>query len=337
MTGHIVVPRDSGRRPKKFVVEPGVQFCAQTVTKRKAHTPVAYDWMKIIVVSDGDGYVVFNSLDEPQRVRPGSAVVLMPGTPCAIVPDYEVTFTRMFLSLGFMVDKARAAHYPQALDRRGAAILANVELPVTSQVVRLRSGVETVGEWLARLDGLTRARSIRRNWFTAEAIVTATLGEVVPLLRREKGSPWLRRPPDRSRHATLADMTVLRPLTPEIERARRILQATYTARITMAEIAAAVYLSENRFYAAFKDQMGKTPLAYVQSLRVQWMCQLLAGTDMSVGEIERLAGWDSPDAAGRVFKAAVTMSPTRWRQTFAPHIDPADCVLRPSDSLVFEQ
>ncbi|MDR2566160.1 MAG: AraC family transcriptional regulator [Bifidobacteriaceae bacterium] len=330
-------PGAVGRSPKKFVVEPGVQFCAQVVTQRKAHVPVAYDWLKMLVVLEGDGYIVFSDVRRPQRVRAGDVAVLMPGVPCAIVPDWQVKFTRLFLSMGFLVDKTRAAHYPDALDRRAAAILANVELPVAGQVVRLRTDVATVGQWLGRLDEFTRNRSIRRNWLTAEAIVTATLGEVVPLLKREKGSRWPHRLPDRSRRATLADMTVLRPLSPEIEEARRILQTNYTTGMTMAEVAAAVYLSESRFYAAFKDQMGKTPLAYVQSLRVQWMCQLLAGTDMSVGEIGRLAGWDSPDAAGRVFKAAVTMSPTRWRETFAPHIDPADCVLRPLDSLVFEQ
>jgi AraC-like DNA-binding protein len=215
-------------------------------------------------------------------------------------------------------------------------VLASVDFPVPSQVVRLGSqAAGLVGGWMGLLTDLTRRHQVFDRWWSAEAAVTATVGEVLPLLRLEHGRGWPSGLRGLAGRASLADMTVLRPLSEPVRAARALLQEGFTSGLSMDDVARAVCLSPAQFFSSFRSQMGKTPLAYRDSLRVQFMCHLLAGTDLPVGEIKRMAGWDDADTAGRVFKSAVSMSPSAWRAKFGVHLDSG--VVLPADCLVFEQ
>jgi transcriptional regulator GlxA family with amidase domain len=104
-------------------------------------------------------------------------------------------------------------------------------------------------------------------------------------------------------------------------------------------LAGQVCLSRAQLHRLFTDQMGKTPRAYRDGLRVQAMVRLLAETDLPVADVACRAGW-SPDRAATVFKEAVGMTPGTYREMFHRRAgaasDPQDRVMFPADLLVFE-
>ena len=84
-------------------------------------------------------------------------------------------------------------------------------------------------------------------------------------------------------------------------------------KISMAQLAEAVNLSESRAAHVFKEAVGKSPHRYISEVKISNSKTLLLDTDMSVAEISRLVGYDDPLYFSRAFKAIVGASPKKHR------------------------
>ncbi len=85
--------------------------------------------------------------------------------------------------------------------------------------------------------------------------------------------------------------------------------------ISLAEIAAAVFVSEFHFARLFKKLTGTTPHAYLASIRIQRAQKLLAETDLALSEIGARVGYNSQSHFTKIFREATGLTPHNYRES----------------------
>lgn len=105
-------------------------------------------------------------------------------------------------------------------------------------------------------------------------------------------------------------------LAPDDHRIKQMLSyiaAHYAERLRLEDIAAAAYMSPRACGRCFQAQLGTTPFAYLLDYRVQRACELLATSDLPVGEIALQCGFGSSSYFGRVFFEKTGKTPNAYR------------------------
>ena len=92
------------------------------------------------------------------------------------------------------------------------------------------------------------------------------------------------------------------------------IHSRFDAPMSVAEIAAAVNISEREAYRTFKQVLGTTPTLYIQQYRVNVAAQWLLETDRPVTDISMDAGFSSPNYFNRVFRDLMGTSPRQFRR-----------------------
>ena len=98
-----------------------------------------------------------------------------------------------------------------------------------------------------------------------------------------------------------------------LRRAKEFLQASVTRDPSLNEIAAATGLSAYHFLRGFKAATGRTPFQWLQDLRIEMACGLLAATDMPVAQLALEVGFKTQSHFGVVFRRLTGTTPARWR------------------------
>lgn len=75
-------------------------------------------------------------------------------------------------------------------------------------------------------------------------------------------------------------------------------------------------MSRYHFIRTFRAQCGNTPHAYFQSLRMDRARLLLTETDISVGSIAEMLGYNDSFYFSTVFKKSTGLSPRAYRIKF---------------------
>ena len=88
----------------------------------------------------------------------------------------------------------------------------------------------------------------------------------------------------------------------------------YREKITIADLAAATYLSERECYRVFHDCLHMTPVEYITSYRLQVACQMLAKSQETVTFISHECGLGSSSYFGKVFREYAHCSPIEYRK-----------------------
>ena len=73
-------------------------------------------------------------------------------------------------------------------------------------------------------------------------------------------------------------------------------------------------MSRTSFISKFKSLIGDTPFNYLTQWRLLQAKQLLAESNLPVGEIAEQVGYQSEAAFSRVFKKYVEQTPLKFRQ-----------------------
>ena len=81
-----------------------------------------------------------------------------------------------------------------------------------------------------------------------------------------------------------------------------------------ARYAAMCALSESRFSHKFKEKTGLPPLSYFLSLKLERAKEMLASSDLTVGEIACSVGFESPLYFSRFFKQQIGESPSHYKK-----------------------
>jgi len=98
-----------------------------------------------------------------------------------------------------------------------------------------------------------------------------------------------------------------------LRRSIEFMHDNFDRDIPLGEIAAAAFLSEFHFARLFKRITGQTPHAYLASLRIEKAKEMLADTDLSIGEVGARVGYQSASHFGKVFRQATGITPTAFR------------------------
>jgi len=83
-------------------------------------------------------------------------------------------------------------------------------------------------------------------------------------------------------------------------------------------LAARVAMSPRHFARVFRDEVGCTPAAYVESVRVEVARRLPEQTGLSVVDVACAAGFGTPETLRRAFARRVGASPIEYRDRFRP-------------------
>ena len=83
----------------------------------------------------------------------------------------------------------------------------------------------------------------------------------------------------------------------------------------MAKYAALCKVSETYFYRCFREWAGKSPVEYRNDLRLSNAESMLRHTDMPIGEIAAVVGFEDPFYFSRIFTGHFGASPKAYRAT----------------------
>ena len=102
---------------------------------------------------------------------------------------------------------------------------------------------------------------------------------------------------------------------PHIEKACAYIRAHLAEDLSLERVCAAVFLSKSYLCQIFKSLLGCAFGEYVKQQRILRARTLLASTGQSIEEIAAACGFASPTYFATVFKSAVGMTPSAFRQS----------------------
>lgn len=87
-------------------------------------------------------------------------------------------------------------------------------------------------------------------------------------------------------------------------------QDNYTESITIAQLADLIHLSEYRFCHLFKESVGKSPLNYINEVRLKNAHRLLETREMTISEVATTVGFQDYNNFGRLFRKYYGYAPS---------------------------
>ena len=89
----------------------------------------------------------------------------------------------------------------------------------------------------------------------------------------------------------------------------------YTEKIYIEELSAMINVSPDYFTKMFKESIGKTPIDYINAMKVNTAMDLLCTTEMSMTEIADSIGFCNPNYFHQIFKQYMLTSPLAYRKS----------------------
>ena len=284
---------------------------ARTESVHRPRAPVAYDCVKLIFVRDGSA-IVFSEFGE-RPVRVGDVVLLAANTLCGAEPEEWLTATTLYLDRDYVVDQVFWQHAAILADRLEAKDFLAARYAEPAQVLRL--GEHRAGylmPWLDELGRLSLNGPAPERFYRMQALLFAVLDVVFPFV----ATTTARESPTQ-RKATWPGTPVQRRLAPlraEARTAADLLREDPGHPWALVELADAVHLSASQLGRVFVEAYGQTPMTYLTTLRAEHLARLLRETDLPIEQAMAKLGWHSRGHAARLFRQAVGLTPTRYRQ-----------------------
>ncbi len=100
-----------------------------------------------------------------------------------------------------------------------------------------------------------------------------------------------------------------------IVRAVEYIKENFRTEITLEEVSKEVNISPHYFSKLFKDEMGENFIDYLTNLRINTAKEIMKSSLMSVKEICYEIGYGDPNYFSRIFKKAVGVTPTEYRDS----------------------
>ncbi|CAM3785189.1 AraC family transcriptional regulator [Cohnella lubricantis] len=105
--------------------------------------------------------------------------------------------------------------------------------------------------------------------------------------------------------------------TRTVERLKETLayiETRFSQKLTVGELAVVAGMSEGHFSRTFKSYMRKTPIDYINHLRLRHAALRLAESGMNVGEAAIEAGFDNFSYFSKMFRTLFQCSPSEYRR-----------------------
>ena len=91
-------------------------------------------------------------------------------------------------------------------------------------------------------------------------------------------------------------------------------ELTVNDKIYIETLSDMITVSPDYFTKMFKDSIGKTPIDYINGIRINHALRLLSMTETPVNEIADLIGFSNPNYFHKIFKQYMDSSPLSYRK-----------------------
>lgn len=273
--------------------------------------PLAYDCVKLIFVRHGSAVLLSEFGERPIAV--GDVVALGANTLCGSEPEGSITVTTLYLDRDYVVDQVFWQHAALLADRLDARDFAEELYSEPAQVLRL--GEDRAGmlmPWLDELVALSLDGPSPERFYRMQALLFAVLDVIAPYVKTTPVRRSLTQ--RRATHPGSPHMRRLVPLRAEARAVVELLRGAPAERWTLGALAEAVHLSPSQLGRVFVDAYGKSPMAYLMTVRAEHLARLLRETELPIETAMRDVGWHSRGHAARLFRQAVGVTPARYRE-----------------------
>ena len=166
------------------------------------------------------------------------------------------------------------------------------------------------GERIVDLIELVRNVDGTYDWFlTTKAPIRSGCGDILGLVGL-------------TRRLTKRNAVVdrLLPLTPAVE----LISRDFHRRLSVAELAQSVAMSESHFSRTFKAHFGATPHQYLRQVRLMAACDLLSTTDLPLSEVACRTGHYDQSHLSKEFMRERSVTPSAYRARMRRAAAPPD-------------
>lgn len=105
-----------------------------------------------------------------------------------------------------------------------------------------------------------------------------------------------------------------RTVSDEVQVVKRFIENNYQRNLTMDDISAAVFRSNDYVQKQFKQVYGVTPYSYYMELKMECAKNLLQQTNLSIGQIAEKLGYKSDRYFSARFRRVTGMTATQFRK-----------------------
>jgi two-component system response regulator YesN len=91
---------------------------------------------------------------------------------------------------------------------------------------------------------------------------------------------------------------------------KHYIESYFAEAIGYHEFCSLVKLSRSHLCQAFSRQIGKSPIAYLNEIRLQHAIHLMKATSLNIAEAGRKVGIDDPNYFSRLFRKKIGLSPS---------------------------
>lgn len=95
---------------------------------------------------------------------------------------------------------------------------------------------------------------------------------------------------------------------------KEYIDSNYAKELSLADVAAYVYLSESYFSHKFKHEFGVSPKKYLLNVRINAAKDLLVKTDQKINDIAKEVGFSSQQRFNDIFKQCEGITPLHFRK-----------------------
>ena len=110
--------------------------------------------------------------------------------------------------------------------------------------------------------------------------------------------------------------SVSKPVNKHLREAIAYMEKNYAETIDLNDLADIACYTASYFCTLFREEMGKSPINYLISTRIENAKTLFSATDMNVSEVAYAVGFDSIPYFSRCFAQRVGKSPKNFRDSF---------------------
>ncbi|MEW2175488.1 helix-turn-helix domain-containing protein [Streptomyces sp. NPDC005406] len=145
------------------------------------------------------------------------------------------------------------------------------------------------------------------------ALVADDLGEAVALRVARQLVMYLKRPSGQSQFSVPLEQV---STTRRIEDLRHYIMRNIGRPLTVADLAGYGHIGDRQLTRIFKSELGTTPHAYIESVRVERARNELESTDATLERIASACGFGTTDTLVRAFRRRLDTTPTEYRRRF---------------------
>ncbi len=90
--------------------------------------------------------------------------------------------------------------------------------------------------------------------------------------------------------------------------------------LSIQELSRKAYMSESHFHRIFKNEIGLSPIDFINNERIKLATRLLSNPSIKIKEVYRECGFDSRSYFNRMFRRKQNLSPTEYQSQFTKEV-----------------